>query len=175
MTTGAVTLPTPEQRRWIKPYIWGGVFSATLTAGRVMLTEVEITELQVIDGINFYNYATIAGNAIVGIYGPIVTEDTCAGAPLLAQSASTALVNANTMQFIPFASVVTAPPGRYYLAFEASDATYTVGCQSVTGTVATFTQKYDRGGGYGALTDPCPAVTINTASIPNVILRVYKP
>ena len=146
--------------RWIKPSITNGTqsTSGTLTAGRVHLNHFEVNYPVIVDAIAFYNFATVAGNITVGIYGPIPTEETCLNAPVLVQSASTAMAGANQRQVISL-TPTTLRPGRYYVAFETSDATATFGTGTSAGTIIEWIQYYDRGGGYGALTDPCPAVT----------------
>lgn len=133
--------------------------SQTVTVGRVYLELFEVTVPTTIDQIVISNAATIAGNFTVGIYGPVVTEETADGAPLAATSASTAHAGANVGQAISLTSAVTLSPGRYYVAVEGSDVTATLNRNSGTEQVAGWKSYYDRGGGYGALTTPCPATT----------------
>ncbi len=166
----------PAYRRWLKPYIWDpmGTSTAWTTVARVYLMEVEITEAQKVDGISFYNYATVAGNCYVGVYGPVVTEDTAAGAARIAISADTVLAGASAAQFVPFTAPVTLAPGRYYLAMECSDATYTYARITNQPPWLGMSQYFLHGGGvYGALDATVPAVTDGTNAL-SLSLRVYK-
>lgn len=158
--------------RWIKPYAIAGTagISGVGTVGRVYMCEFEVTENMIVDAIAFYNHATIAGNVTVGIYGPIVTEETPLNSPLLVESASTAHAGANAVQIISITET-SLKIGRYYVAAEFSDGTATFGRLNIYPIVNGWTGYYDRGGGYGALTDPCPATTTPTSSTPNLIVR----
>jgi hypothetical protein len=168
--------PDSHMRRYVKPYHGEGsivVTSATYTAGRVYLMLIEIPIDCFIDQITIVNAATIAGNIRVGIYGPIVTEDTAAGAPLVVESASVAHSGANVSQNIALAKTALAR-GRYYLAFQVDDATATIQRLSNQVQVLGWTQYYDRGGGYGAFTTPCPAVTNTASNMPGLTARLSK-
>jgi len=162
MTTGATTPGVPYFARYIKPSASSNATSTyTLTAGDVRLQSVEVPGYQVVDAVVFVNYATVAGNITVGLYAAGAV-DTCAGGVLVAESASTAMAGANARQVIAFSAPVTLAPGQYFIAIEGSDATATIG--AITNTNQPFPaagQKYARAGGYGALTNPCPAVTDN--------------
>jgi len=164
--------PYVPQVRWITPYALTSLTgsSATATVGRVWLVEFETPDTIQVDAIVIKNEATVAGNVIVGIYGPIVTEETCAGSPLLIQSSNTVLSGTSSPQTISI-NQTTLVPGRYYVAIEYSNVTHTYGRGAATTFVNGWSQYYDRGGGYGALTDPCPAVTNSNATIPNARIR----
>lgn len=158
--------------RWMIPIAgYRSNATATATAGRVYMALVEIPFPVVVDGIQNYNYATVAGNVTVGLYKAIV-EDDPTGAVLIASSASTAMAGANAVQFIAFTSAVYLTPGRYYLAAEYSDGTATFGSSAISAPlIQNSLAYYNRGGGYGALTDPCPAITLLTAQN-GYVLRV---
>lgn len=168
--------PYLPQIRWlVSPQFNTAVNSSqAATAGRVFLMQFTVTSPVIADQINIYNFATVDGNVTVGIYGPIVTDDTCAGAALKVESASTALSGASQFQAISI-TPTNLEPGTYYAAVEFSSATHTYGrcSNNIFGT--SWTQFYDRSGGYGALTNPCPAVTnstTTTATAPaNFVLR----
>jgi hypothetical protein len=147
------------------------VTSATPTAGRVYLNEFEVLQETTVEGMIIDNVATVAGNVTVGIYGPIATEETCNAAPLKATSASTAQSGTSVPQYIAFTAASKLAPGRYYMACEFSDATATFLRYTTFVQVTGWTQYYDRGGGYGALTDPCPAPTDSQATAPGMYLR----
>jgi hypothetical protein len=152
-------------RRWIKPYMWSHVVSTSTnsTAGRVRLSEFEITEPTAIDGILIYNFATVAGNVRVGIYGSIPTEETAVNSSLVVESADTVLSGTTRGQFIDLAQT-TLPTGRYYLACQFSDVTHTFAqnTNANPSVISGWSQTYDRVGGYGAFTNPCPAVSALT-------------
>lgn len=164
--------PFLPEIRWLIPYINLSVnnTSVTATAGRVWLNEFEVIKPCIVDAVNIYNQATVNGNVIVGIYGPIVTEEEAQGSPLVVESASTALSGASNAQTISLTQTTLAP-GRYYVAVQYSSGTHTYGRQADINVVTGWSQYYDRGGGYGALTNPCPATTKSTAAIPNARLR----
>jgi hypothetical protein len=162
--------------RWIKPYLVSGsnAVTSTFTAGRVFILAFEINEDVIVDGIGINNFATIAGNVTAGIYGPLVNEEAALNAPLAVQSASTAHAGANLPQLIPLSPTLLRQ-GRYYTAIEFSDATATVSKVNLTSIITSWTGYYDRGGGYGALTDPCPAVLFNTTGVvPIQIVRCQQ-
>jgi hypothetical protein len=163
---------TVGPNRWIHsihPLLNGGGSSQTATAGRVYVSLIEVTVRSVVDRISWTNGATVAGNVRVGIYGPLVTEETCLGASLIVESASTAQAGVNVVQSITISA--TLEPGRYYIAWQSDDNTATfmrsTGNNYLTGSV----QIYDRGGGYGAFTTPCPAVTDDEAVAIQIRLR----
>ena len=138
--------------------------SSTWTVGRVNMIHIELTEAQSISAINISNGATIAGNITVGIYAE-GAPNTPAGGAVLVQSASTAHAGSNVFQSIAI-TPTWLPAGGYYIALICSDATsdiYRLGALSLYDGQGFY---YDRAGGYGALTDPCPAVTAATTPIP---------
>jgi len=159
--------------RWIFPIAWVNTqATATAAAGRVYLVEFQNISPQTVDRIVLYNFATVAGNVTVGIYGPIATEETAAGAALKVQSASIAMNGANAFQAFTIAAT-TLVPGRYYVAVEYSDATATYGKINITqapssGWGAYFDQAY------GVLPDVVPATTGGINVMPTFALRVYK-
>lgn len=158
-------------KRWAVPYHTGvAATSQTFTAGRVLLAEFELEEAAFIDGVSYVTGAAAAGNVTVGVYGPITTEETCNSAPVLVQSASTAQSGTNTEQFISLTKTL-AKAGRYYVALEGSDASGTYMRQANQTQVVGWGQFYDRGGGYGTLTDPCPSVTNTGSAIPAMRVR----
>lgn len=158
--------------RFLIPYHTGiAATDQTATAGRVLLLLFENFSRINIDSLIIINGTVIAGNVIVGVYGPIVTEDTCLGAPVLVQSASTPIVGANGPQIVPITET-TLPRGRFYMAVEYSSATHQYRRQTNASQIIGWGQFYDRAGGFGALTDPCPAATDTGSALP--ALRVRK-
>ncbi len=164
---------TPTYNRYIKPYhgAWTiATTSATPVAGRVYLEQFEIENPSKVDGIYIYNVATAAGSCIVGIVGPIVADDTAGTAPVVAQGTAT-VTGTNTAQLISLSTTPILVPGRYYACAEWSDVTCTFARHTNQQVVLGWTQRYDRGGGYGALTDPTPATTNDGSNMPMLTIR----
>lgn len=159
--------------RWLKTIIWAPTDSSnTQTVARVYLHEIQIDNSVTVDGIRLHNFSTVAGNVTIGIYGPITIEDTPEGSSLVATTGSVAMNGANVAQFFPLISNVTLTIGKYYIGVEASDATATFGTVGTNGAELGGEEcYYDRGGGYGALTDPCPVTTISTARVHWLLVR----
>lgn len=161
--------------RWLKPHQSGiADTSETFVVGRVMAAMFDIPVTAMLDGVAYVVGATAAGNVRVGIYGPLAsrTTDTCEAAPLLVESASTAQDGINTPQLITFTATL-AEAGVYYAALEGSDVTGTyMRLIDQSQAPGVLTAYYDRAGGYGALTNPCPAVTESGTSVPGLRVRV---
>lgn len=141
------------------------------TAGRVMLVPIQIEFQMTLDRIGLLKGATIAGNLIVGIYED--NGDTPFDGALVVESASVAM-SAGTFrkQEITIANTLL-DPALYWLAIETDDTTAVVygfpSTLSYEGTLQAY--YYDRAGGYGALTDPCPAV-VRESEAPVLYVRV---
>lgn len=158
--------------RWKRALHWLHFATTTTnTAGTVYLTLFEFESTATVDAVQYIHGAALAGNVIVGIYGPIPTEETCLGAPVVVQSASTAVSGSANQPSIVTFTPTRIGPGRYYAAVEFDDGANTFMRHSNQTQVTGWTQTYARGGGYGALTDPCPAVTDASTSIPGVYVR----
>jgi hypothetical protein len=155
-----------RKQRWIKPYHHGAPATSQIaTAGRVYLAEFEVQTTVTVDQIAWSNLATVAGNLRVGIYGPLVTEETCAGAALIYDSGDIVMSGINTAQAHTFSANKTLTPGRYYLALQSDSSTATFARDNQLVLVTGWGQTYDRSGGYGAFTNPCPAVASSSAVI----------
>lgn len=164
--------------RWITPLVSNSVSStdATSIAGTVMLAHVEVEAACTVDAIVFQKgTGVVSGNVRVGIYGPVArTTDTCLGAAVLSESASTVVSGATSNpQIVTLAADTPLTPGKYYIALQFDDAVvgkYLRGtnAQQVVGIF----QTYARAGGYGAFTTPCPAVTDSGSNVPGFRLRV---
>lgn len=169
MTTGVGNWTQPGKHRFLTPITYGPASATfTMTAGRVYLAEFQIPQATTVDRIGWYNFATVAGNVTVGIYGPLATEDTPQGAPL-AVSVEVAMNGASAAQ-VATITTTTLQAGRYYVALEVSDVTATIGRVNATQPFTPTNFYYDRGGGYGALTDPCPASGVTGTAV-QVMLR----
>ena len=131
------------------------------TVGRVYLARIEFAQSVVVTAINIFNGMQVAGNVTVGIYAE-GAADTPAGGAVLAEAA-TAQAGASGVQSIAL-TPTPLPAGAYYVAIEMSDGLGTTGRSSGNSGLFMVNGKcyYDRAGGYGALTDPCPAITDGT-------------
>jgi hypothetical protein len=154
-----------EMGRWLSPLTGGPAStSQTLVVGRVLLAQIVVPYACVIDGVIYCVGAASAGNVIGGLVGPIArTADAPDGAPVVAQSASTAQAAANTLQLLTW-TAVSVQPGIYYAALEGDNATGTVNRHGSALQATGLYAQYDRSGGYGALTSPTP--TTATGSSP---------
>lgn len=163
------------QQRHLWPSYGGNAIpgtSQTAVAGRVYLSMVEVPNGAVVDAVGWTNAATVAGNVTAGLYGPTTKaaeETDVTGLPVVATSTSAATTGANTPQFATFAAKYLRP-GRYYAAVEFSDATHTFFRHDTISLIGGLARSYDRGGGYGTLTDPAPTAAANT-TIPALRLR----
>jgi hypothetical protein len=162
----------PSQR-WVKPYFYTmNTASQTAVPGRVYLLEFELQNDAFVDGVSYLIGSAVAGRVIVGIYGPIAHEETCKMAPLLPHSDPVAQSgNTNQEQLISLTRKTLAQAGRYYVATEFDSASSTFLRQPNNVDVTGWTQTYDRSGGFGALTDPCPSPMNTGSAIPIVKIR----
>lgn len=165
--------------RWIMPLldITGGeptVSDTAAVAGRVFMSEFEVTEGVFVDAVGWINAAAPAGNARAGIVGPVdkAAEDTALSLTTKVESGSVAVGGADADAIATFTATYLAP-GRYYAAVEFDTTTHTFGRSSRAGAAkqSGWGQRYDRAGGFGALTSPVPAVTTNQANIPFMRVR----
>lgn len=145
--------------------------NANPVAGTVYLMLFENPTDCTVNEVTFSNGTPIAGNCIVGIYGPITTEEVAAGTPVVVQSASTALTSTSAPQSVAIPSTRLLS-GRYYVAVEFDNVSHTFLRQTNTKMYSGWTYTYARSGGYGALTDPCPATTDTAANFPSVRIKV---
>lgn len=164
-------------QRYIRPYHGGGAVattSQTATIGRVQLHLIDVADDCYVDAIIVSNASTIAGSVTVGLYGPVsFTTDTCEGTPLKVESNSTLQSGQNTGQIITLTETFIGK-GKYYIAIEFSDSTATYQRQGNTIQVIGWVQYYDRAGGYGALTNPCPVITDTGSAGVGCTLRISK-
>lgn len=165
---------------WITPYQSMPIAATqqAFVAGRVFYLLFEVGSAGAwVDAIAYQTGSPVAGNVTLGIYGPLATREVIEGATLIATSASTSQAGAtvNLSQTVALTASAFLPPGQYGACLEGSDT----GGSYLRGTnqpkVTGQTGYYDRAGGYGALTTPCPAVTITSSLIPNLSVRVVYP
>ena len=143
----------------------GATSTVTLdTAGRVYLTPIIIKERCWINKIYFYIDSVSAGNLTAGIYRD--NGATPGGGPLVVESASVAAAGTYRVQAISIA-LTELTPGLYWVGIESDSTTVVTDRISPSGLVhANFLTEYyyDRSGGYGAFTDPCPTPTALTTA-----------
>jgi len=165
----------PNQR-WIKPYFYTrNASSQPATAARVYLLEAELTEDAFIDGVSYIIGSAIGGNVTVGLYGPISNEETCDGAPLVVQSASTpqaGIVNQDQLVSLDDGRLHLVHAGRYYVAIEFDGTASTYNRNPNLVDVTGWSQYFDRSGGYGALPTRCPPVANSGSAFPLVKIRL---
>jgi hypothetical protein len=163
----------PAAGRWLTPHHGGiATTSQTFTAGRVLLVQFTVPVPCMIDGLAYGVGGVSSGNVIGGIVGPATqASDTALAAVVLAQSASTAQGSANGAQVLTWTAVAVAP-GIYDAALESNDATATYTRHGAATQAPGLAYFYDRSGGYGALTDPTPAVSATSSIVPGIRVRV---
>lgn len=167
--SGSSTIATP---RWVKPHFSGvAATDATPVAGRVLLLQFELLKACTVDGINISLGTVSSGNFRVGIYGPVdFSTDTCQGANLVVESASTAQTTINGPQLVSLTSTALTA-GKYYVAVQFDNTTARYSRLANQSQVDGWTQYYDRTGGYGAFTSPCPSVTSTGSNMPSIAMR----
>lgn len=123
-------------------------------AGRINIVPIDVAWAVVIDKIIYVVGSVAAGNVRLGIYRQ-GAEDTPRAGALVVESASVPQAAVHTIQMVSVADTLLTP-GQYYLAIQGDNATGTLWRYYDTG--CSFAWRYDRGGGYGAFTTPCPEV-----------------
>lgn len=149
---------------------------ATSVIGDVYLLQVDVPVDCTVDGIYVpKGSGTVAGNCIVGIYGPVArATDDPANAAVRAQSSSTPMSGGTSSpQLVAFSQDIALTAGKYYIAVEFDAAAAGKFLRMTQALYANgIMYRYSRGGGYGALTDPCPATTESSTNQPGISLRV---
>lgn len=162
----------PNPKWWPNYLALHGMSFATQagTAGRVFLTRLWLPRSMVISRITCTT--TTSGGAgtflRLGLYKD--NGETPNGAVLLEDSGDIAADGAAGIRTFTLAKPRYLEAGTFWIALETQDAIVVfrrysaitefleVGSETVGGC------RYDRGGGYGALTDPCPAVVADIAT-----------
>lgn len=158
--------------RYVRPNHFAvGSSDATPIAGRAYCCLVEVMEDTEIDQIVWTNGTAVSGNLRVAIYGPVVTEDTMLGAAVIYDSGDIAQSGVSNFQAHTLSSTKLLAAGRYYIALMLDNTTARFVRQSNQAMADGWVQYYDRGGGYGAFTNPAPAMTATGANCPCISLR----
>ena len=124
------------------------------TAGRVHLVEIAVPDAVTVDRIMTMIGGSGTGNVRFGIYKEGATAHSPDGGELVIESAAID-VSAYSRGLAAMTIAETAlAAGIYFLAFQASaDTVYLYTSYDVVGVLGSY---YDRAGGFGAFTDPCP-------------------
>ena len=145
---------------------WGyGASTQIGTANRVFLCSLWVPKNCVIDEINIQCSTASAGKSFrIGLYGPD-TSNTPADLPLLTESGNIAAA----VGVIRYTATLSLQRGLYWLALSTEDATMAFLRQGsytfFTAGIAPMLEGCYYGlGGWGAFTNPCPAVTILSAA-----------
>ena len=159
---------------WNKMQFHDGV-TQTGTAGRVYLSPFVVPYQMTFS--HFYILVqAVAGDAKhcrFGVYPEYTTTRSPEGATIVAGTDTEALMDASAAgtvwKHITLAGNVTLAKGLYWAALEPEDAVFgwwrpAFDLQEIDGTAQLGGCYYDRSGGYGALTTPCPTTTDNWQS-----------
>ncbi len=165
---GAAVLKARYIRGPLLPY--GIASSAFGTAGRVWVVPIDVPWPVIIDRIIYQVGSVSAGNVRVGLYREGETVDSAAGADLVVESASVAQSAAGYIQMVTVTATILTP-GQYFGVIQGSNTTGTY--QQSYDSALLFASYYNRTGGYGAFTDPCPTLTGDYIT-PFLILRVKE-
>ena len=159
----------------IQPRLQGTQVGAV---GRVYFTFIDIPRPCTLDAIGF-SMVTKGGagtNYRLGIYPTVA--DIPDGQAVLFDSGNISAVPANIGLTENAVNQVIATAGLYALCLETADATisffrYSPAADPDNVLVAkAWGCRYDRGGGYGALTTPCPVTTADKYAAPQMFVRV---
>jgi hypothetical protein len=147
--------------RYIKPsiplfYITGVIPG---TAGRTHLISLDVYWPVIVDRVLYIASSVSDGNVRGAIYNEGSTADSPEGGTLVVESASTAMGAIQALHPLTI-SDTALQPGRYWLALQTDSATAKF--RSFYSDAGVQCYYYDRSGGYGAMTDPCPTVTAET-------------
>jgi len=160
----------PLYARYLSGLPWLGDFGpfASEAAGRVYLCPIDISHSVIVDRI-VYQVGTVSnGNLRGGIYRVGSTADSPAGGALVVETASIAQAAGSAIELLTIAATLLVP-GQYFLAFQFDGSTAQFH-EHYDPSLAVFAY-YSRSGGYGAFTDPCPAVTAHDRGV-RALLRV---
>lgn len=173
MAKTSASPPRTQSRRFIKPTPWNlaGGSKTVASAGRIYFQLVEIDAPCAVAAVTWQTAGTQAGNARVGIFGPLATANTPSGDSLVAESASTATANANQLNSVAFSTTPRLVPGQYMLALAFDNTSNTfIGNASAAVVFSNATAQADQA--YGAMPSTIPALSQNTTNQPAMILTV---
>lgn len=152
----------PYSRRWLIPEnISPTTNSVSAVGARVYLNRIDIPVDMIVEGVVFRNGSTISGDCVVGLYGPVVTEDTAEGSPLVADSGAVPVAGISTSQYVEFTTPTKVKAGVYYIAIQFENSSTLFIRNTGIALKQDGLQLYDIGPGFGPFTDPCPATSGN--------------
>lgn len=146
---------------------WEGAL-ASEAAGRVYLCPIDIMWPVMVDRVIYKIGIVTNGNLRAGIYRQGATADSPAGGVLAVESASVAMGAAFALQAVTIADTLLTP-GQYFVALQWDNNVGTF--EEIYDESLAYVFYYDRGGGYGAFTSPCPAITGHNRGV-RCMLRV---
>jgi len=145
----------PTYKRWIEGYARAGFFVPTTVVARVYLVPINVPFDCFVDAL-MVRIDVQAGNMHIGLYRD--NGYTPAGGALVVDSGSVAVPAPAGHNDISITETFLEA-GLYWLAVEFSDATATWYWSNIY-VYPLEAVYYDRVGGYGALIDPCPSITV---------------
>lgn len=164
--------PVAMNTRWLATLNGGFAVAGTSNtnqANQVALSMLEVPTPSVVTGLCYSVGAVQAGNVRLGLYGPIVSDETVTGSPLVLESASTAQGVAANAQCLNVATT-SIPSGRYYVAYQGDDPTGTFYRHSATYAVEGWTRTFNMA--YGAFPTTATTSAIAAANIPAFKVRL---
>lgn len=164
--------------RYIKPLHWAPASTslASPADGRVSLALVQVTQRCQLKAIGWINGSAVQDNIYVGLYNAVWdaanARFTAAGGSIKYTSPELTQVGTNVYQEHILTTNVVLEEGFYYMFIETEGTTTTYQRQANQDQSTGWVQFYTRSGGFGAPTDPCPAITATGSNVPAMTLRV---
>lgn len=172
---GIITRPssgTKPFQRTIAPGAQGtlGGSQARGVTAAILAVAFDVPMAGTLRSVTYQVGSVSAGNVSAAVYGPVVTRNDMAGAPLVAQTASTAVAGTSSQQTLTFSSPALAR-GQYYAAFQFDQATMTFQAYAPTlHSVATLREYANQA--FGAFPATGPAMSSDSDAIPAVVVDV---
>lgn len=160
-------------KRWIKPYFDSLVTTnQTFSSTTVLLSQFELENDAFLDGVSYVKGGTAVTTStiMVGIYGPITTEETCSAAPLLVQASTTQSSGVNAEQNISLTQTL-AKAGRYYVALASDNDTATYQRNPNQTQIVGWTQSMTKTGSAVSLSSTCSSPSNTGSAIPGIRVR----
>lgn len=166
--------PEPLVKRWVQPYFESiATTDATFASTTILLLEFELARPSIIDGVAYSKGTSVntADVVIGGIYGPIVTEETCDGAPLLVQASTTVSAAGSVSQLIDMTDTY-APIGRYYVALSSNSTSTQYRRHGNGNQISGWAQTMTKTGSDVSLPSTCSSVTFTSSNMPGLRVRL---
>jgi hypothetical protein len=162
----AVTRNADENRKYARVlptvYFNEGISTITMVNKRVYIVPIQIPYMVIIDRLAYTLDTVSAGNVRMGLYRD--NGDTPVGGALVVESGSVAKAGTGRKQEVTIPNTQLTP-GLYWLAVLSDESTTIIyRCDGAYGTGGTLLACYYDIGAYGALTNPCPAITLSNVA-----------